>query len=155
MKDIKQGLYAITEDGQVWSYQSNRFLKLSDNGQGYLKVNLGRGDQRYIHRLVAEAFIPNPFGYEFVNHKDENKSNNSVSNLEWCDRDYNNNYGTRNERMAKAKRTPVYCIELDKVFEGVKIAGEELGICRSSIGKCCNGKQQTAGGYHWRYYDGN
>ena len=155
MKDIKdyEGEYAITRDGKVWSYKRNKFLKpILENG--YHKVNLCK-DGKYkafrIHRLVAEAFIPNPKGLPQVNHKDENKSNNCVENLEWCDAKYNMNYGTRTKRAAEKLSKPVYCEELDRVFDGARQAGRELGLDPSSILKCCKGRYKTAGEYHWRY----
>ena len=155
MKDIEnyEGLYAITRDGRVWSYRSNKFLKPNLVG-GYHQVILckeGKGKTHYIHRLVAEAYIPNPDGLPQVNHKDEDKSNNCVENLEWCDIKYNINYGTRTERVAKKRSKPVYCIELNKIFDGINQAARELGINHSSIIKCCKGKLKTTGGYHWRY----
>lgn len=155
MRDIPgyEGLYAITKDGQVWSYISNKFLKPSGNGNGYLKVNLGRGNQHYIHRLVAMVYIPNPLGLSQVNHKDEDKSNNNVDNLEWVNAKVNANYGTRNQRVSKTKSRAVYCVELDKTYLGAKEAGKSLGVCFTSIRKCCRGTQKTAGGYHWEYYD--
>lgn len=76
-------------------------------GKGYYKVRLTskprQSKQFFVHRLVAEAFIENSLGYSEVNHKDENKSNNRVENLEWCDRKYNVNYGTGMDRMVKTK----------------------------------------------------
>ena len=105
LKDIKdyEGLYAITRDGRVWSYKSKKFLK---HGlvKGYHRVCLckeGKCKNFRVHRLVAQTFIPNPEGLPEVNHKDEDKSNNNVNNLEWCSYEYNINYGTRNERAAK------------------------------------------------------
>lgn len=110
MKDIPnyEGLYSITEDGQVWSYRKKRFLKPYDNGIGYQTVSLFKdkiGKQLLVHRLVAITYIPNPNNYPEVNHKDEKKWHNEVSNLEWCDHIYNNNYGTRNQRMGNTKRS--------------------------------------------------
>jgi hypothetical protein len=89
MKDISsfEGLYAITEDGQVWSYRNSRFLQPVTVGKGYLGVGLSRNRivfPEYVHRLVASAFIDNPEGKRTVNHKDGNKKNNHVSNLEWA-----------------------------------------------------------------------
>ena len=153
MKDIKdyEGLYAITRDGNVWSYKSKKFLKPADNnGKGYMTICLiknGKKKTHYIHRLVAEAFIPNPDNLPQVNHLDENKSNNCVENLEWCDAKYNINYGTRIERISK----PVYCEELNRTFKSGKEAAKELGISNENICNCCKGKLKTTGGFHWRY----
>lgn len=117
-KDIKgyEGLYQISDNGNVRSLdrivhtvnkylQKGTILKTIDNGR-YLFVTLrkeGRKEIKYIHRMVAEAFVPNPLSLNEVNHKDENKHNNNASNLEWCTHIYNMNYGTRNERIS-AKR---------------------------------------------------
>lgn len=86
MKDIKdyEGLYAVTEDGRIWSYRRKKFLKpIVVNG--YLQVHLyinGVKKVFYVHRLVALAYLPNPNNFPQVNHRDENKQNNDVSNLE-------------------------------------------------------------------------
>ena len=155
LKDIKdyEGEYAITRDGRVWSYKSNKFLK-PELVRGYYYVSLykeGKGKNFRIHRLVAEAFIPNPEGLPQVNHKDECKINNCVSNLEWCDAKYNANYGTRTERIANKRSIPVYCEELNKTFYGAREAARELGLDNSNIIKCCKGKLKTHRGYHFRY----
>lgn len=152
MKDIKgyEGLYAITEDGKVWSYKRNKYLIPEVLENGYLRVSLSK-DGKYhkvrIHTLVANAYLDNPNGYEDINHKDENKENNSVSNLEWVSHKDNCNYGTRNNKIRKA----VYCVELDKVYESQSAAAKELGLWQGNIGKCCNGIWETTGGYHWKF----
>lgn len=93
--DIKgyEGLYKVDSDGNVYSLIHNLTLKPYDNSTGYLKVNLydrsGKLKKKYIHRLVAEAFVKNPHGLKEVNHKDLNKKNCAASNLEWCDRKQN------------------------------------------------------------------
>ena len=155
MKDVKyyEGEYAITRDGKVWSYKRKKFLK-PELVRGYYYVNLcknGKKKRFRIHRLVAEAYIPNPEGLPQVNHKDENPQNNCASNLEWCDAKYNANYGTRTERSNKKRSKPVYCIELDKTFYGARQAARELGLDNSSIIKCCKGRYKTHGGFHWMY----
>ena len=152
MKDIPgyEGLYAVTEDGKVWSYRRKIFLKPTPNNRGYLLVLLWKKRQvkgYLIHRLVAEAFIPNPEGLPQVNHKDEDKTNNCVDNLEWMSAKDNHNYGARNAKCRK----PVYCVELDKTFDSAKIACEETGIDASAIGKVCRGERKTAKGYHWKF----
>lgn len=156
MKDIKnyEGIYAITEDGRVWSYKSNKFLRLGYHHSGYLNVRLFKdnvGKSYSVHRLVAEAYISNPNKYPYVNHKDENKTNNSVDNLEWCTAEYNNKYGTRRDRATEKLQKSIYCIELDKVFSNAYEAAEQLNLKRPNIWCALSGRSKTAGGYHWRY----
>lgn len=156
MKDIKgyEGLYAITSCGKVWSYRAQRFLKPKDNGTGYLIVGLwkeGKAEYRLVHRLVAEAYIPNPDNKPQVNHKDENKEHNWIGNLCWVSASENVNYGTRNARVAEKNSISVYCEELNKVFPSINEAARQLGIDKGSISKCCRGNLKTCGGYHWRY----
>ena len=100
-----------------------------------------------MHRLIAEAYIPNPSGLPEVNHRDEIKSHNHINNLEWCDRSYNVNYGNRTKLTGHA----VYCVELNKTFDAVKIAARELNLDASNIRKCCNGKYKSTGGYHFNF----
>ena len=148
MKDIVgyEGLYAVTEEGKVWSYRSKKFLSPADNGHGYLQVNL-QGKMLRVHRLVAEAYIPNPEGKKDVNHKDGNRKNNCVSNLEWATRKENCNYEIHKER--KGNLTPIRCIETGEVYESQAAAARETGIGRYNINNVITGKQRTAGGYHW------
>lgn len=151
MKDIKnyEGLYAVTEDGKVWSYKNSRWLSPLNN-RGYLRVQLckeGKVTSYSIHRLVAAAYLPNPEGLPQVNHKDEDKTNNSVANLEWCSAEYNNSYGTHLARLRKS----VYCVELDRSFESLADAAQTVNIAYCGISNCLSGRRKTAGGYHWRY----
>lgn len=154
MKDIQgyEGLYAITSCGKVWSYRSKKFLKSRINRSGYEYVILSVHNQQKtltMHRLVAEAYIPNPEGKTQINHKDEIKTHNWINNLEWVTAKENINYGTRTQKTRKR----VYCVELDRVFDGVRVAAQELGLHHNHISYCCNGKLNTTGGYHWRYAD--
>lgn len=156
MKDIKnyEGLYAITSCGKVWSYRRKKFLAPRDDKDGYQRVNLCKDGQQktfFIHRLVAEAYIPNPDNKPQINHKDEVKTNNYLNNLEWATSKENVNYGTRNERSAKSRSIPVYCVELDKVFSSMKEGAQALGLQPGNISACCAGRAKTTGGYHWRY----
>lgn len=85
MKDILgfEGKYAVTEEGQVYSYRMKRFVKPWKDGSGHYQVGLGRKIKRKVHRLVAEAFIPNPEGHPLVLHGSSGKEDNSVGNLRW------------------------------------------------------------------------
>ena len=112
---------------------------------GYYSVDLMKNGKRYkfrVHRLVAEAFIPNPDNLPMVNHKDEDKLNNLASNLEWCDNTYNSQY---------PNNLGVYCFDLDKYFKSASEASVHTGVCRTSIVKCCNHKLQRAGSMLWCY----
>ncbi len=152
MKDIDgyEGLYAITYDGKVWSHRKNRYINLMLCGRGYLQAHLWKNGVRkpcLVHRLVAQAFIPNPNNLPQVNHKDEDKTNNHVNNLEWCSAKYNMDYGVRKYKTA----TPVLCVETQKVYKSIADAVRELGVKQSAISSCCMGIYKTAGGFHWEY----
>ena len=123
------------------------FLKINNKQKAYL-----------VHRLVAEAFIPNPNNFPIVNHKDENKTNNNATNLEWCSIKYNNNYGNHNKKVAIANQRKISQYDLKnnliKNWGSIKQAGETLNICKTSISCCLAKKRKTAGGFVWRYnYD--
>jgi hypothetical protein len=159
MKDIKgyEGLYAVTSCGKVWSHRKSKFLKPYNHTSGYLSVNL-YGINRLrktclIHRLVAEAYLTNPGSLPQVNHKDENRFNNCVNNLEYSSAVYNLNYGTRNSRIAEALGKPVYCIELNVAYNSISEASKLLRISGGNISEVINGNRKTAGGYHWRWAD--
>ena len=158
MRDIPgyEGLYAATSCGKVYSYRAKKFLKPTKNKDGYLRVGLCKDKKRkwyYIHRLIAEVYLPNPENLLFVNHKDEDKSNNCVNNLEWISHKDNCNFGTRNERIAKACRKKVICLETNEIFNSVTEAAKSVNIDQSSISNCLAGRYKTSASYHWRYYE--
>ena len=105
-KDIVgfEGLYQVSSEGRI--RRNNGELKAArQTKNGYLITDLkrrGEKETHYVHRLVASAFIENVYGYPQINHKDENKANNNVENLEWCTAKYNCNYGNHNEKLSKA-----------------------------------------------------
>lgn len=166
-KDIEgyEGLYKISNLGKVKSLNyhmtgKERILKPGKDNHGYLFVILykeGKHKTCTVHRLVAEAFIPNPDKLPCVNHKDENPLNNNLNNLEWCTHKYNINYGTAIERAIvaltnrKDMSKPVKCLETGKIYPSTIEAQRETGIRNGNISHCCLGNRKTAGGYHWRY----
>lgn len=164
-RDIEgyEGLYQVSNLGRVKNVKTGKTLKGRDNGRGYLLVGLcknGKCHNHRVHRLVACAFIPNPNNLPEVNHKDENTGNNRVDNLEWCDRKYNNLYGTANQRR-KDTQTVRYLegmtrtvVQYDlqgnfiKEWNGVKEVRRTIGLY---VGNCCRGLQKTAGGFRWEF----
>ena len=148
MKNIKgyEGLYAVTSCGKVWSYRSKKFLKHITNRYGYFTVNLYKDNEMkncLIHRLVAEAYIPNPENLPQVDHINEDKTNNCVNNLQWI---------TLRDNCRKSKNKPILQYDLDGNFirewPSATDVGEKVndGIC-----KCLKGKYKTAYGYIWKY----
>lgn len=159
MKEIKDiPGYFITIDGKVWSERSQKFLSQFESNSGYLCVNINGGNTRkncFIHRLVAEAFISNPNHYPVVNHKDENKQNNNVDNLEWCTYSYNLDYNNSREKGAKKRKKPIVQLDKNKNFirfwDSACDAGNYYGYDKSHITACCKGKAKTSYGYIWVY----
>ena len=163
-RDIKgyENLYQISNYGRVKSFYNNKeqVLKNWINPNGYLLVTLCKNKKKKkisIHRLVAETFLDNPCGYPQINHKDEDKTNNYIENLEWCDAKYNNNYGTKIERQLKLqvnhpkKSKEVICLETGVIYPSSMEAERQLNIRHSQIIKCCLNKSKTAGGFTWKY----
>ena len=135
------GLYQVSDLGEIRN-SKGRILKPEYSNKGYACVHLRKDDKnkKYrIHRLVAQVFIPNPDNLPEINHKDENKANNHVSNLEWCDNTYN------------SKDLSVYCFDLDKYFKSASEAAVHTGACRTSILKVCRRQLHQAGGMLWCY----
>ena len=175
--DNYEGLYKISNFGRVYSVKRNKFLKpCKENNKGYLVVILCKDDKpkKYkIHRLVAQAFIPNPSNLPQINHKDENKANNRVENLEWCTASYNCNYGTRTARILSktlahpnwkasheksgVPKKPVLQFtregEFVKEYPSTMEASRQTKISQGSISMCCLEKRKSAGNYLWKFKD--
>ena len=156
-----EGIYEISNTGVVRGRKGIRKILVSWDGYQYVKLcNRGHEKKFKVHRLVALAFLPNPLGFPEINHKDENKENNNVCNLEWCDRKYNNNYGKRNIvagisiRKANQRRVFRYDKNLNFLdsFVSAKEAEKILKIDHTGILKCANNKRKTAGGFIWKYH---
>ena len=181
------GMYQVSNKGRIRSFKYRNtketyVLKQMINKKGYLIVGLSKNGKRktvIVHRIVAQAFIPNPNKYPQINHKDENKTNNNIDNLEWCTNSYNHNFGTHNERVGLAntgkertqesrerykksqerRRDKIAYRILQYDLNGVFIKEwrcafdieKELGFQRSTIRDCCNQKTKTFKGYIWRY----
>ena len=183
-KDIEgfEGYYQVSNMGRVKSLERTvcngrgyykipeRILKPKKNRGGYLQVHFYKdGKEKFysVHRLVATAFCENPEGYTDVNHKDENKQNNCMENLEWCSRLYNNTYNGRAKKIGKKvaeklrndpnRSKPVIAIHkingLILEFPSVREASRQTGINLGNLCSCLKGKQKTAGGFAWHYAD--
>lgn len=155
-----EGLYEVSNWGRVKSirFGKERIMKFYINGNGYSQVTLIKNNIKktyLVHRLVAEAFIDNTDNLPQVNHKDENKLNNNVENLEWCDAKYNMKYGTANTRRSKAKSKPVLQYTLDGIFvrewESTIQAEREGGFSSGNICMCCKGERKYHKGCIWKY----
>lgn len=181
-KDIPnyEGLYQVSNLGRIKSLErkiknnynyfihKEQLLKLCiGKKDGYVYVHLtknNKGKTTKVHRLVAKAFIPNPYNLPQINHKDENKTNNCVDNLEWCTSKYNNNYGTRNSKLYnktsfRKGHKPKSCKKIEKysldgslleTYSSIREAGRKNNFSASSIYRCCEGKVKCRN-YIWKY----
>lgn len=161
-KDIKgfEGIYQVSNLGRIKSLHFKRelIMKLNLKKNGYYQVRLkneGKSKDYLVHRLVAEAFIPNPNNYPQVNHIDENKQNNKVENLEWCTVLYNNIYGERLNKVKKVLQKETYQYDFNwnliNIYKSNKEASRKTKIPAGNISSCCNGSYKQAGGCYWRY----
>ncbi|MBQ0088128.1 MAG: HNH endonuclease [Prevotellaceae bacterium] len=156
-----EDLYAATKDGRIWSYRSNKFLKQSINNCGYCKVGLvkdGKQKTALVHRCVMLAWCP---GEGDVNHKDENKLNNNLENLEWLSRRDNINYGTRTQRqretyLSHRKKIGQYDATTNKLIAiydtQTQAAAANDGVWQGNLSNALK-KGNTCGGYIWKYLE--
>ena len=167
-----EGIYEVSSLGRVkrlahWknqdttrAYKTYKYKMLDEKilkpctASRYSCIQLSRDRKittRLVHRLVAEAFIPNPDNLPEVNHKDCDGHNNSLCNLEWCDRKYNINYADRTAKAAKACEKKVICVETGREYDSVTKAAKATGILKARISAVCRGDRKTTGGFHWSF----
>ena len=144
MKDIKgyEELYAITSCGKVWSYKSKKFLSPGIT-EGYSQVGLMKDGKRkylYIHRLVAEAYIPNPNGYDTIDHIDGNKTHNYINNLQWM---------KNTDNIKKTQCEKVMCVETGEEFDSLTSAAKHYGVTKGAISNAIK-KGTKSCGFHWK-----
>ena len=147
-----------------------RVIELSIGGGGYLRVELnknGKGRKFMVHRLVAQAFVPNPRNYPWINHRDGLKTNARPANLQWCTPSQNSYHAVKTglwkvtkkhrnsaaEMCRRKKGHPVRCVETNIVYPSAGSASVWNGMCSTSIGQVCKGRRKTAGGYCWEWFN--
>lgn len=144
-------LYSVSNKGRIKNNKNDYILVGGLDRDGYRQVTLQKENTekqfcRRVCRLVAKAFIDNPNNYPVVNHKDENKSNDNIDNLEWCTVKYNNNYGNKNNTLRKK----VKCLETNQEYAGTREAERQTNICHTLISFSCR-TQKSVKGLHWQY----
>lgn len=146
--------YFVSPDGTVYN-KHGKVLKQEVTNKGYVRVSLSNKISKHkrfaVHRLVAQAFLPNPNNYPWINHINENRKDNRVENLEWCTPLYNLNYSNVIEKASIAKFRKIYCITTNEFFDSVTEAANKYSIERSNIVACCAGRRKIAGNKEWRY----
>lgn len=158
VRSLARSLSLRNQHGEYVRKLTGRIIKQKHNRKdGYCIAILSKGGKyitAYVHRLVAQAFIPNPDNLPQVNHKDENKENNRVDNLEWCTAQYNTNYGTGHERLIEPKRIKVAMVDeqgnIIRKFGSIKEASKQTGEARLTITKQC--KRESTLGHILKYY---
>lgn len=173
-KDIKgfENRYQISNLGNLRNSKTKQILKFRKNSRKYLTITIRKDVKTYcylVHRLVAEAFIPNPNNYPQINHIDGNKTNNSADNLEWCTASNNQKHAYRtklhskdiekmkrmNEKSKQKTKKEIIQYDLNRniinEFESLKDAELKTKIKYQRISDCCRGKTKTAGKFIWKY----
>lgn len=132
-----------------------RIIKLDNNTNNYFIVRLhkcGHVKTITVHRLVALMFIPNPLKKRTINHKDGNRQNNNVNNLEWCTHSENSLHASRTLHTLAYHGKPVKCVETGEVFPSISQAAKHYGVAATNLGNSIRGKgQKRCAGYHWKY----
>lgn len=154
-KDIQdfEGLYQVSNTGQVKSLRNNKILKPGKTSDGYLQVTLSKNGEAkcfLIHRLVAEAFLPNEEELPEVDHINNDKADNRICNLQWISHVEN----LRKKETGIGIPRRVQCIETGEVFETVSDAARSVNRDRRTMSNYLNGRTQTCAGKHFKYYDG-
>ena len=141
----------VSNKGNVISHKRGAGcpLKVCYTNDGYQMVNASRPPQ-YVHRLVAETWIPNPNDYPQVNHINGNKDDNSVENLEWTTRSQNMRHAYRTG-LLKVEGTPIRILETGEVYESISECARRIGVSRGHISNCLAGRNQTCRGHHFEY----
>ena len=152
--------YEVNQLGEIRHKKRQKILKPRDNNGGYQYVNFkinGKNTNFAVHRIVANAFIPNPNGYTEVNHKDYNKKNNCVDNLEWVSSSQNkqHSYLKQENKKSRGKAVNQYTKEgiFLKTFDSVSDAAKELGCCVAAISNCCLERTKTSQGFRWSFVE--
>ncbi len=146
-------IYEVSSCGRV-RRNGTKYLSGSINNRGYIRYDLclnGKRIAKSAHRLVADAFIPNPEDKPFINHIDGDRTNNNVDNLEWATNQENlsHAYSTLGRRPCNMKQ--VVCLETKEVFESCESAAGAFGVTESIVNRVCNGKRKTAKGFHFEF----
>lgn len=163
-KQVANLPYLVNRDGVIYSIKSHRKITPQETNCGYMQVRLYKNNKvwhKSVHRIVAEAFVPNPHGKEQVNHIDGDKKNNKASNLEWATRSENQLHRYRvlnrmghnpsTKEANNACRKPVCCIETGIVYGSITEAARKNGGRQPELSKCLTGKVETFKGVHWAY----
>ena len=153
-EDIRD-CYIIKSDGSIINTDTDKILKPSFDKDGYLtyRIMTSNNNRRHIrtHRVLAEWLIPNPNNLPIVRHLNDNKLDCRIENLAWGDGSDNTQDMIRNGNHKSVNSRSTKCIETGRVYKSATEASKNISIDRSCIIRCCNGKQKTAGGYHWEY----
>lgn len=146
--------YMVSSLGRIMRKSTGKIYSGNVNGKGYVRFDLCECGQRFVvhgHRAVAEAFLENVPGKPFVNHKDGNKANNAVENLEWCTAKENSIHAFHTLGCEPINKKSVICIETGVEYESVMDAERKTGIPNGLIVRCCNGQRKSTHNLHWKY----